>query len=447
MSKSRLLTATAAALILPASMMAEGYQVNTLSARQQGMAHVGTAMKLGAESQFFNPAGMGFLDKTLDVSASFTAIMATAKATTGGKTYETDNDVSTPMMFDAAFSIYDNFKAGISFYTPYGSSINWTDNWPGAVLNQRVNLKVFTVQPTLAYKILPNLSVGAGLMVTWGTVNLQKGLVSPTALDAMLNGMGAPAEQMFGTTTPASVQLEGTAQVKVGFNVGAMWDINPQWTVGASFRSQMKMKVKAGDASVSYANPVAETVLQSLNVLNQANFTAEMPCPWVLAVGASYKPIPKLTLAFDARLTGWNAYKHLDIEFLAEQLKPYDQHITKDYSNAWAFSLGAEYDLTNRFDVRAGLMVDTTPVNSSHYNPETPGLTKIEPSVGFSFRPIKNFSVDFSLMYVAGLKKDNASCEYTDLLAAQLGMPAERTFTADYSVHAWVPALGVSFEF
>lgn len=47
------------------SAFAEGYQVNTLSAKQMGMAHSGVALKLGAESQYFNPAGMGFLDKTL----------------------------------------------------------------------------------------------------------------------------------------------------------------------------------------------------------------------------------------------------------------------------------------------------------------------------------------------------------------------------------------------
>lgn len=36
--------------------MAEGYQINTLSARQLGMGHTGTALKLGSESMIFNPA-------------------------------------------------------------------------------------------------------------------------------------------------------------------------------------------------------------------------------------------------------------------------------------------------------------------------------------------------------------------------------------------------------
>lgn len=48
---------SAACLCFATGVNAEGYQVNTLSARQMGMGHTGTGMKLGAESQFFNPAG------------------------------------------------------------------------------------------------------------------------------------------------------------------------------------------------------------------------------------------------------------------------------------------------------------------------------------------------------------------------------------------------------
>ena len=44
------------------SAFAEGYQVNVLSTKQTGMGHVGTGMKLGAESMHFNPAGLVYLN-------------------------------------------------------------------------------------------------------------------------------------------------------------------------------------------------------------------------------------------------------------------------------------------------------------------------------------------------------------------------------------------------
>lgn len=433
--------------VMALSAVAEGYQVNTLSARQGGMAHTGVAQKLGAESMYFNPAGLGFMEKTLDLSASINAVAATAKARTGDKWYETDNDISTPMMLNAAFGIYDNLKAGITLYTPYGSSIDWTNNWPGAILNQSVKLSTFTVQPTVSWRIIPGLSVGAGLMVSWGSVNLNKGLVNPATMDAMLGAMGSTAQ--FGNTMPASVNLTGNANVAFGFNVGVMYDINRQWTVGANFRSKMTMKVKAGEARVTYANELARQILESrLSLINEANFTASMPMPSVFTFGVSYKPVESLIIALDAQLTGWNTYKNLDIHFLDENVSAYDQHLEKHYKNAWALRLGAQYSVTRRFDVRAGVIVDFSPVNKAYYNPETPGMTKIEPSVGLSFRPLRNLSIDFSMLYVAGLGEDNARCNYVDLLAAQMGSGSPvKQFEADYRVHAFVPSLGVAFSF
>lgn len=432
---------SAAIAVTAFSAAAEGYQVNTLSAKQNGMGHTGAALKLESESMIFNPAGMAWMDGTLDFSGSVTGIFATAKAKYQGREYETDNDASTPISLNLGFRVYDDLKVGLSFYTPYGSNINWTKNWPGAVLNQSVKLSTYTIQPTVAWKILPNLSVGAGMMVTWGNVDLNKGLITPQSMDAMLSMMQIPYS--FGETVPASVNLNGKAKPRVGINIGAMWDINQQWTVGFSFRSKMEMKVKSGTATVNYANDMAEQLMQSkLNLINNANFTAKMPCAAVYTWGVSYKPVDRLILAFDAQLTGWSAYKRLDIEFLSEQVAQFDQHLTKKYRDSWTFHLGGEYNLTDRFDIRAGLMVDTSPVDKNHYNPETPGMTKIEPSVGLSFRPINRLSIDASFLYVAGLGADNRSCSYTDMLTGQ-----EERFTADYKVNAVIPSIGVTYSF
>lgn len=462
-----------AAIATTMTMLAEGYQVNTLSVKQEGMAHTGVALKLGAESMMFNPAGMAFMDKTFDISASVTGIFSEATATLpDGSKYETNNDVSTPLQASAAFSILDNLKAGITFNTPYGSGINWTNNWPGSMLSQSVKLQVYNLQPSIAYKILPNLSVGAGLMIAWGNIDLNKGLVNPATLDLVLASQGVPYK--FGDTAPASINLTGKAEVALGFNVGAMWDINDKITIGASYRSKMDMKVKSGDATLTYANEVAETALSSITGLNGANFTAQLPAVSVLTFGVSYKPIERLTLAFDAQLSGWSAYDKLDIVFLDDKLTSFNQSLTKNYSDSWAFRLGGQFAMTNRLDLRAGLIIDTTPVDENFYNPETPGMTRIQPTVGLSFRPMENLSIDLAFNYVAGLSREGSNT-YEDLVAKQAygtayqtalaqGAPAEiaaniaaqtanalggveKTFTAKYDVTAFIPAIGISYSF
>ncbi len=441
----KILTA-ATALLCTLTGMAEGYQINTLSAKQLGMGHTGVAMKLGSESMIFNPAGLGFSDKTLDLSGSITGIKAIANATVEGSKYETQNGWSTPLAVNASFKIYDNLQAGISFFTPYGSAINWTKNWPGSMLSQEVNLKVYNIQPTIAWRITPKLSVGVGMDIAWGSVDLNKALIPGHTFDAIASAMGLQFPAL-GNAAAASVNLKGTSNVALGANIGVMYDINDQWTVGANFRTEMTMKVKAGEAKVSYANDIAKGVLEkSLGLIHEANFKAQMPCPYVLDLGVAYRPIKPLTLAFDVQYTGWNAYKELNVHF-PDNLSSFNQDIPKHYRNAWCFHLGAQYALTHRFDLRAGLMIDTTPVNKNYYNPETPGMTKIEPTVGFSFRPIERLSIDLAFMYIAGLGEDNARCAYEDLLMKSLGMPYEKEFKADYNVHAFAPSIGISYSF
>ncbi|MBQ9076586.1 MAG: outer membrane protein transport protein [Muribaculaceae bacterium] len=456
-----------AAIATSLTMTGEGYQVNTLSTKQEGMGHVGTGMKLGAESMIFNPAGMAFMDKTVDLSANVSGIISEATATLpDGSKYETSSDVSTPFAISGAFSIYDNLKAGVTINTPYGSGIDWTDNWPGAILNQSVKLQVFNIQPTVAYRILPNLSVGAGLMIAWGNIDLNKGLINASAINAVIPGAvrqqlaqqsGLPAEAIPADMveqyaagmyldeeiTPASVNLNGTAEIAVGFNVGAMWDINEKITVGVSYRSKMDMKVKAGDAALTYNIPnetVRNMVKAKLNVLDNTNFSAQLPAVSVLSFGISYRPIDKLTLAFDAQMSGWSDYEELNIDFVGLEA-PFDQHLTKNYSDSWAFRLGAQYALTDRFDVRTGFIVDTTPVDENYFNPETPGMTRLEPCAGFSFRPTPRVSIDLAFTYVAGVAREGSN-SYRNFLSGQT-----ETFKAKYDVNAFIPAIGLSYSF
>lgn len=428
------------AVVSSLSAMAEGYQINTLSTKQIGMGHTGTALKLGAESMFFNPGALGFSDRTIDISGSLTGIKAIATAEHNGVEYETENGFSTPLSLNMSFKIYDNLQAGVSFYTPYGSAINWTNDWPGAMLSQKVTLKTYTVQPTVSWRITSKLSVGAGLMLTWGTVDLNKALISGRSFDAVMAMQGIPSS--LGDAAAASVNLTGTSDVALGVNVGVLYEVNEKISVGANFRSKMDMKVGAGIAKVDYATDLTRQALESqLGLINDANFKAQMPCPYVASVGVSYKPIKRLTLAADVQFTGWETYKELNIAF-PDHLSAFNQDIKKDYSNSFTYHIGAEYALTDRFDVRAGMMIDTTPVNTDYYNPETPGMTKIEPTVGVSFRPINSLSIDLAFMYVAGLGVDDAKCPYNDLLLGTQG-----SFDANYNVHAFAPSIGVSYSF
>lgn len=450
--------------MLPLSYAAaEGYQVNSLSARQGAMGHVGAAMKLGSESMHFNPAGLVFMKKPMDVSLGGTAVFSNISYKKGSYKAETDNSVSTPLYVYAGFKIYDNLSAGVSFTTPYGSSIAWDKNWAGAHLVQDISLKAYSIQPTLSYKILDNLSIGAGMMIDFGKVELSRALMPMGKLGVMAEQMGGlPAlEQMvpgitnivnkYNDVAPVSATLTGKASVRLGFNVGAMWDINEKWTVGASFRSKIKMKVKTGTAELNYANEVEfKTLLAGVNKflptdkqiiippLDEGTFTAEMPLPSNFNVGLTFRPTDRWTVSGEVQFVGWGAYKELAIQFTENVLNGYNITAAKNYKNTRIYRLGGEFKATNRLDVRAGVYYDESPVRTENYNPETPGMNKVGLSAGFSFRPLDYLSVDVSVLYTQGFSRDGS---YVDALNP---VPP---FEGHYTGSAFSPSFGLSFSF
>ena len=80
--------ALASLALLPFSQVAaEGFQVNAQSTKQAGMGHVGAALKLGAESMHFNPAGLVYMNNAVELSAGVSGVFAYAKCQTGNETY------------------------------------------------------------------------------------------------------------------------------------------------------------------------------------------------------------------------------------------------------------------------------------------------------------------------------------------------------------------------
>ncbi len=440
--------------VLPLTYIAaEGYQVNSNSTKQLGMGHVGVSMKLGAESMHFNPAGLGFLDKTIDLSAGVTGVFTDVKYENGSYKHKADNDPSTPLYFYGAFKIYDFLSAGVSVNTPYGSGMDWGKNWPGSGLIQDISLKAYSIQPTLSWKIMDRLSVGAGMMIMFGDFSLSRALLPAGALEG-LRVIGNPQVNAildnYKDIPAASATLSGNAGVKLGFNVGAMFDITDQFTVGVSYRSKVEMKVPEGTAEMQYANEMQlKGLLDMVNPslgenaiiippLDKGTFEAALPLPSNFIVGLTYIPNDRWLFSGEVQFVGWGAYKELNVKFFQEALgNYYNIDAPKEYQNTRIYRLGGEFAATNRFDVRLGAYYDESPVKEDFLNPETPSMNKLGLTAGFSFRPIDALSVDFSFAYVTGFGRDGS---YTDQLSGA-------RFEGHYDAKAFMPSIGLGYSF
>lgn len=225
---------TISALLFATAVCAEGYQVNTLSAKQLGMGHVGTGMKLNSESIYFNPAGTAFQTSRFSFSVGITGIKSNATYLSNNDyrgnpqiQAHSDNKISTPLYAYFNYKATKNLAVGLGFYTPYGSSMNWGDNWVGAHLIQSIDLQAYTLQPTISYKFWDKLSVGVGMTITWGTFDLSRsmfpvGEATNNTIAGLLTaaGQGQYAElfTQAGDRSLVSARIKGDAKTAIGVN-------------------------------------------------------------------------------------------------------------------------------------------------------------------------------------------------------------------------------------
>lgn len=481
-----------AAAVLSANTYAEGYQVNNMSAKQTGMGHVGTAMKLNSESIFFNPAAASFQQSKFDISAGFTGILSNVHYRSlpgmdndykAGPIEKSHNKLSTPLHVYFNYKPIERLSVGVGFFTPNGSSMNWGDDWSGAHLVQQINLKAYTVQPTVSFKICDRLSIGAGLMITWGNFDLSRSMFSASmrrdliadqldpsignlqnalaqmpnneTLQAQLQMMQGAKSYLESTMNRSlvSAKLQGDAKVAVGVNAGILWDITDEWSVGMTWRSRMNMKVGKGRATLT-TDPQAAALIQQLGQmtgetllppLDRGTFNAELPLPTVVTWGVSFRPTPKWELAIDLQWNGWSAYKTLNVEFNETELGIPPIVSEKNYSNTLAFRFGGQYKATDWLTARMGMYVDESPVDSNYLNPETPSMTKVAYTAGLSFRPARFVSIDLAYCFVSSADPERSGSypiyQYDD--------PSQliEVFSGNYKLHANVFSIGVGFSF
>lgn len=485
-----------AAAGMTAGAFAEGYQVNNFSARQAGMANVGTAMKLGSESIYFNPAAAAFQESKFDISLGATGILSSVTASTlptAANGYKSDLQETSDNKMSMPLHMYINYKpskrwsVGLGFYTPNGSSMNWGSNWSGAHLIQDINLAAYTFQPTVSFKICDRLSIGAGLMITWGNFDLSRSLLSKTTrqgliaskIDPTINNMNliinnpmatdeqkAQAQQLLQqlqggkayleSTMDQSIvaaQLSGNANVAIGVNAGILWDINDQWSLAMSYRSRMNMKVDRGHATMNIDPQAAALIAmfeqlkggtQLIPALDQGTFHTELPLPTTVTWGVSYRPNAKWQMAVDLQWIGWSAYKDLNVAFNETELGIKDIYSVKNYSNTLSARFGAEYRALNWLTARAGIYFDESPVDSNYLNPETPSMTKIAYSLGASFRLARSLALDLAYCYVSSADPERTgSYPIYGYSSGQL----EEVFTRNYKLHAHVVSFGMRISF
>jgi long-chain fatty acid transport protein len=395
---------------------AGGYRVSIQGQKQLAMGHTGVAVVNSAEVAFFNPAGMAYLDNKFNVSVGGNALFAETKFQNSQYNWTAStSNLGTPFSVYATYRITDWLTAGLAVYTPYGSSVEWDQNWQGAHLVNNIDLQAIFVQPTVSVRLGEHFSIGGGPIYARGSVNFNRNLATSGNL-----------------TENADVTLDATGISAWGYNLGMMFNPSEKVRLGLNYRSEIIMEARDGDATFGEL----PTLLENDPRFNPTTFNADLPLPAEVTAGLSVQVSDKLLLAFDYNYALWNVYESLTVEFASgtTSVNP------RNYKNASTYRLGAQYSATDKFTFRAGWYFDESPVQDGYFAPETPRNDSMGFTGGLTYQVSKKLGIDFSFLYLHFDEVDNSYDYYQENGNTQ-------PFGGTYKSVVFSPGIGITYGF
>ena len=357
------------------SAAAGGFQSGPQSARLLGLGGASTAYTRDIAVMYYNPGAIGHLDSLIHVSVGGmgTARMSSFVGTDSRRQTRQELEPQPSGYLYAAARVAPKVSVGLSINQPFGYQTTWPSDWEGRSVVQESSLTTVYVQPTVAYQINDNFSVGAGFIYAYGDLRQQRAL-------------GQYDDRS------AQARFEGSGS-GYGANIGLYGRTADDLSFGISFRTPVTLKVDNGQAAYS-------GVLERDAALYPASmgFRTDIELPSTLSVGLADHMTKNLLVTFDFNLTSWSRYDSLNFEM------GNTTRVTagRRYEDAMSFRVGAEYTATPILTVRAGVSYDETPVRDEYINADLPDANLLGGSLGLTLAIKPNLLLDIGYSYSQG---------------------------------------------
>ena len=223
------------------------------------------------------------------------------------------------------------------------------------------------ILPTVAIQATEQLSIGFSPIIDMASLNVDPGVVA--APDAAGGG--------FPTYPPLT---HGTYQWGAGFQAGAFYVTDKCWQFGASFKSPQWFN------SFQYNSENQVGAPRNIKLLVNA--------PMIVSLGTAYTGFQRTLLAVDARYIGYGSTQ----PFSASGFAPTGAVNGLGWSDIFAVSTGAQYELTTALAVRAGYSFSTNPISNANtfFNIATPLTIQQGIYCGGSYNVTEHFKLSLA---------------------------------------------------
>lgn len=410
----------------PAS--AQGFGVYEQGACMMGRGGAGVADPCDDGSGvFFNPAALSFRKTTLTLGGAvihpYGGFTDTSGGAANGLVSSLNNKYYPVPNFYASMPFRKRLAFGVGVFAPYGLETDWPASSEGRFLGYKSIVQGVYVQPTVAFKVNDNVSVGGGVDITYVNVELRQRVdlsVQPlgtTGLTFAQLNLVCPAA-VCGTvpagTDFADVRLKGH-RWHAGFHLGVQARVNDRISVGARFLSEQKVDVTNGKITTEQIPvpgvkvPVTvngttnfvpvDTVLAAEfaagGKLSNQDGTSRIPMPAQLVAGVAIKATGTIKVFADYQYTRWSAFDVLPVngQYLTES-------IVEAYTNVHGVRFGTEIGLTPRAVVRGGINLHGPAAPDQTVTPNLPEGSRREFNVGFGYKVSERVRFDAAYMYL-----------------------------------------------
>ena len=222
------------------------------------------------------------------------------------------------------------------------------------------------LSPTVAYNVTDKLTMGASLFAGYASLKY----------DFFPNTIGHKVKDL------NSFTFSG----RFGLN----YQINDQWSVGATYTSESSIDFEDGELTTAAGVKYRDVKMDG--------FT----WPRQVEVGAAYRATPKLLLAMDLSWINWSsAIKTVTVtatnpnSAVPAGYEKMSIPFEMDWDDQYVIAIGAEYELTETFKIRAGYNYGNTPVTNVNLSPLFPALVEHHATAGFTYT-WTNWDFDFA---------------------------------------------------
>ena len=416
----KLLTLTALGAVLACSdASASGFYLKEQSAAAQGNAYAGATA--GAEDisySYFNPATLAYHSGT---KAEFggTWISPKSVAKNANNTFGEHNDYIGDIIHPAAspqayFShqINDKITAGISLNTPFGMITKYADDWAGRNHGTLSKIISATFTPMVAYKFNDKLSFGAGLPIQYIRATLR-------------NGVLAGVNPATGALIEDKSTVHGDT-IDVGYQLGAIYEPLKGTRLGASYRSQVRHKIKG---KIEFDGP--------LSFMNQ-DLSCRLTTPATLNLGVYHQINDDWAVMGEYSRVYWSSFNRLIMNGARDGQLSYTAEKWKD-TDFYAFGISKQLD--PQWKLRLGIAYEKGAVGNEYRTPRIPDANRTWYSAGLEYK--YNEKLTFNVGYTHIVADDSK----VNLRGDHFGDERRGGINAEYNNKIHIVAGSITYNF